>query len=104
MEVKKSPKADLESKRNMFLLLGLVIALGLTLAAFEYKLHLKKTESLGQVEMQEIEEEIIPITREQEIKPPPPPPPQVVEVLNIVDDEVEIEDELKLKTLRLQKI
>jgi periplasmic protein TonB len=97
MEVKKSPKADLESKRNMFLLLGLVIALGLTLAAFEYKTSPKKADSLGQVEMQEIEEEIIPITREQEIKPPPPPPPQVVEVLNIVDDEVEIEDELKLE-------
>ncbi len=97
MEVKKSPKADLESKRNMFLLVGLVVALGVTLAAFEYKTSPKKTESLGQVEMQEIEEEIIPITREQEIKPPPPPPPAVVEVLNIVDDEVEIEDELEIE-------
>ncbi len=97
MEVKKSPKADLESKRNVFLLMGLVIALGLTLAAFEYNTSPKKTESLGQMQMQEIEEEIIPITREQEIKPPPPPPPQVVEVLNIVDDEVEIEDELKIE-------
>lgn len=97
MEVKKSPKADLESRRNTFLLLGLVIALGVTLAAFEYKASPKKTESLGQVAMQDIEEEIIPITREQEIKPPPPPPPQVVEVLNIVDDEVEIEDELEIE-------
>src|SRR5690554_1367254 len=97
MEIKKSPKADLESKRNILLLLGLVIALGLSLAAFEYRTSPKKAESLGQVQMQEIEEEIIPITREQEIKPPPPPPPQVVEVLNIVDDEVEIEDELQIE-------
>lgn len=97
MEVKKSPKADLESKRNLFLLTGLVVALGLALVAFEYKTSPKKAESLGQVQMQEIEEEIIPITREQEIKPPPPPPPQVVEVLNIVDDEVEIEDELEIE-------
>jgi periplasmic protein TonB len=81
MEVKKSPKADLESKRNILLTLGLVIALGIILAAFEYNTAPKKTESLGQMQMQEIEEEIIPITREQEIKPPPPPPPQVVEVL-----------------------
>ncbi|WP_372947809.1 energy transducer TonB [Mariniphaga sp.] len=95
MEVKKSPKADLESKRNVFLMLGLVIALGAILAAFEYKAAPTKTESLGQVQMQEVEEEIIPITREQEVQPPPPPPPpQVVEVLNIVDDDVEIEDEL----------
>jgi protein TonB len=95
MEVKKSPKADLENKRNVFLMLGLVIALGAILAAFEYKAAPTKTESLGQVQMQEVEEEIIPITREQEVQPPPPPPPpQVVEVLNIVDDDVEIEDEL----------
>ncbi|MBW6535957.1 MAG: energy transducer TonB [Mariniphaga sp.] len=95
MEVKKSPKADLENKRNVFLMLGLVIALGVILAAFEYKAAPTKTDSLGQVQLQEIEEEIIPITREQEVQPPPPPPPpQVVEVLNIVDDDVEIEDEL----------
>lgn len=97
MEVKKSPKADLENKRNVFLLMGLVIALGVILAAFEYKTSPKKAESLGQVEMQEIEEEIIPITREQQVQPPPPPPPAVVEVLNIVDDEVEIEDELQIE-------
>ncbi|HDR51116.1 MAG TPA: energy transducer TonB [Mariniphaga anaerophila] len=99
MEVKKSPKADLENKRNVFLMLGLVVALGLILAAFEYTTAPKKTESLGQIQMQEVEEEIIPITREQEVQPPPPPPPpQVVEVLNIVDDDVEIEDELFIDT------
>lgn len=97
MEVKKTPKADLEGRRNTFLILGLVIALGVTLAAFEYKTSPTKAESLGQLELQDIEDEIIPITREQEIKPPPPPPPQVVEVLNIVDDEVEIEDELQIQ-------
>ncbi len=99
MEVKKTPKADLESKRNLFLILGLVLALGFILAAFEYKASPKKTDSLGQIQMQEVEEEIIPITREQEVQPPPPPPPpQVVEVLNIVDDDVEIEDELFIDT------
>lgn len=97
MEVKKSPKADLESKRNVFLMLGLVVALGLVLFAFEWKTAPKKTDSLGEVETQEVEEEIIPITREQEVQPPPPPPPQVVEVLNIVEDDVEIEDELEME-------
>lgn len=97
MEVKKSPKADLENKRNVFLLLGLVVALGVILAAFEYKTSPKKTDTLGTMAVQEIEEEIIPITREPEVKPPPPPPPAVVEVLNIVDDDIEIEDELKIE-------
>ena len=44
-----------------------------------------------------VEEEIIPITREQEGKPPPPPPPKVIEVLNIVDDNVKIDDELMIE-------
>jgi protein TonB len=51
-----------------------------------------------------VEEEIIPITREQEVKPPPPPPPpKVVEVLNIVDDNVKIEDELKIDDTEANK-
>lgn len=98
MEVKKTPKADLENKRNVFLMLGLVVALGVVLAAFEWKTTPKAATDLGQVQQQEVEEEIIPITREQEVKPPPPPPPpKVVEVLNIVDDDVEIEDELEIE-------
>ena len=98
MELKKSLKADLEGKRNTFLLVGLVVALGVTLLAFEWTTKPAKAESLGSIQTQEVEEEIIPITREQEVKPPPPPPPpQVVEVLNIVDDDVEIEDELEIE-------
>ncbi len=36
MEIKKSPKADLENKRSMFLQIGFVVAIGLSLFAFEY--------------------------------------------------------------------
>ena len=98
MELKKSTKADLENKRNTLLLVGLVLALGVTLLAFEWTTKPSKVESLGQVQAQEVEEEIIPITREQQVKPPPPPPPpKVVEVLNIVDDDVKIEDELQIE-------
>jgi periplasmic protein TonB len=97
MEVKKSPKADLENKRNLLLTIGLVLSLGIILFAFEWKTAPKKTGSLGQIQTQEVEEEIIPITREQEVKPPEPPPPKVVEVLNIVDDDVDIDDELEIE-------
>jgi protein TonB len=99
MELKKSPKADLENKRNVYFMLGLVISLGLILLAFEWTAKPQKADSLGSMNAVEVEEEIIPITREQEIKPPPPPPPpKVVEVLNIVDDDVEIDDELSIDT------
>ena len=98
MELKKSPKADLENKKNVFFLLGLVLALGLMLVAFEWTTKPKKAESFGAVQTQDVDDELIPITREPEVKPPPPPPPpQVVEVLNIVDNDVKIEDELKIE-------
>ncbi|MCG6187783.1 energy transducer TonB [Maribellus maritimus] len=97
MEQKKSAKADLENKRNMFFLFGLVVALGVTLLAFEWTTKPTKVSSLGEIQSMVVEEEFIPVTREPEVKPPPPPPPQVVEVLNIVDDDVEIEDELEIE-------
>lgn len=97
MEQKKTTKANLEDKRNLFFLFGLVLSLGTILFAFEWTSSPSQATSLGTIESVTIEEEIIPITREQDVKPPPPPPPlKVVEILNIVDDNVEIEDELDI--------
>ncbi|WP_163716270.1 energy transducer TonB [Mangrovibacterium lignilyticum] len=98
MELKKSPKADLESKRNIFVQIGLVISLGITLLAFEWTTRVEQAASLGTMVQQDVEDEIIPITRQEEVKPPPPPPPpKVVEVLTIVDDDTEIEEELDIE-------
>jgi protein TonB len=98
MELKKSPKADLELKKNVFFMVGLVVSLGIMLLAFEWKAKPEKADSLGSMNAVNVEDEIIPITREQEIKPPPPPPPpKVIEVLNIVDDDVKIDDELNIE-------
>ena len=95
MELKKSIKADLEKKKGIFIEIGLVVVLGLVLIAFEWTSRPNLNNSLGELGDVEMEEEIIPITRQQEVKPPPPPPPpKVTEVLNIVEDDVEIEDEL----------
>lgn len=95
MEPKKTKKADLENKKGIFLQIGLVIVLGITLAAFEWSSKPKLENTLGELADMDLEEEIIPITRQQDVKPPPPPPPpKVADVLNIVEDDVEIEDEL----------
>jgi protein TonB len=93
MESKKSPKADLESKKIIFTQLGLIIALAVILLAFEWKSYDKSLDGLGERVMQDVPEDIIPIT-EQKVKPPPPPPPKKVVVINVVDDEVEVEDDL----------
>ena len=95
MELKKSKKADLENKKGIFLQIGLVIVLGIILAAFEWSSRPNMESTLGDLADMDLEEEIIPITRQQDVKPPPPPPPpKVADVLNIVEDDVEIEDEL----------
>ena len=96
MESKKNPKVNLERKRGLFLQIGLVIALLIVLAAFEYKSYEKSVYNLGQLNLDDLEEEIIPITK-QELKPPPPPPPPPPEVIEIVEDDVVIEDEIEIE-------
>ena len=97
MEIKKDPKVDLEKKRIILLEIGLIISLSLIFIAFQYKTSDETSNTLGDLGDLQIEEEIIPITRQQEVKPPPPPPPKVVEELNIVADDEEIEDELEIE-------
>ncbi len=95
MELKKSDKANLEKKKGLFLQIGLVTVLALLLIAFEWTTREVTTSTLGELTDVVMEEEIIPITRPEEIQPPPPPPPpQVTEVLNIVEDDVDIDDDL----------
>jgi len=95
MEPKKNPEVNLERKRGLFLQIGLVIALLIVLGAFEYKSYEKVAYNLGSLNLDDLEEEIIPITK-QELKPPPPPPPPP-EVIEIVEDEVEIENEIEIE-------
>ncbi len=91
MEAKKTPKADLESKKRIFLQIGIAIALGAALVAFEWKHYERSEIDLGILEIDFIEEEDIPITRQE--LPPPPPPPEPSQELIIVDDDVELEEE-----------
>ncbi len=95
MELKKNPKADLEKSKSIFFLIGLTIALGIVLVAFNVSSTKAVVEELERVEEVNFEDEVIQQTRQE--KPPeatpPPPPQQVVEVLTIVDDSQDIEEE-----------
>jgi len=94
MELKKSPKADLESKRNVFFQLGLIFALALSLLAFEWKSYDSKVNNtMGGGKTMDIPEELIQITQ-QNTPPPPaaPAPPSLV--LNIVDNTAQINDDI----------
>ena len=93
MEIKKSPKADLEGKKTTRLLIGFVVVLALLFVGFEWSerdITIDTSQAISDVVF---EEEIIPITQ-QELKPPPPPPeaPKVAEILKIVDDQADVEE------------
>jgi len=104
MEVKKSPKADLENKKSVFMQIGLVVVLAVVLIAFEWTTTDVDISQFEMVEDLEAEEEIMPITRQEEVKPPPPPPPpKVADVLNIVEDDVELDEELDIEDTEMEE-
>lgn len=93
MELKKSPKADLENKKSIFFEIGLAAALLVVLVAFEWTS--TETVNVEQLQTQEVkmEEEMMDITRQDEIKQPEPPKVvQVTDVIKIVEDNVDIKD------------
>ena len=95
MEVKKSPKADLENKKLLFREIGLVAVLGLVLLAFEWSTKDKPEMMDLTQDAAAIEEEIIPITQEQQELPPEMPKiPVLSDVIDIVDDDIKINDDL----------
>ncbi len=92
---KKSPKADLESKKMLFTQIGLVFALAVVLLAFEWKTFEKKEFNLALRAVDDTPEEMIEITQHE--KPPPPPaPPVQTTVIEIVEDDMEIDDDIEI--------
>lgn len=93
MDIKKSPKADLESNRLTYVLLGFVFVLAVLYVGFEWT---DKEITVYEVEeslVNEAEEEMTEITFQEETPPPPPPPsevPQVIEEITIVEDTKEV--------------
>jgi protein TonB len=93
MEEKKSPKANLENKKLMFMQIGLIISLIIAWLAFEHKSYDKREidpSLLRQTEV--VEEEMVEITKQEEPKPQPVEVPKQTTQLEIVEDDVEVED------------
>ena len=102
MKLKKNPKADLESRKGIFLLIGLIIAESLAIGAIESKSYDNSGVSSGSVNMEEKFEEDVEITRPEEVKPPPPPeeaPPEIPEEIEIKENEEELENEVEIESM-----
>jgi len=94
MELKKNKQVDLEKRKSMFIVIGLVVTLSIVLVAFEWTQGEDKGDDSEIVAEIQFEDEMMQITRREEPKPEPKPEqPKVAEVLDIVDDDVEIEDD-----------
>lgn len=94
MEIKKTPKADLENKKSTWLLIGYVIVLAFMFVAFEWSKRDVKIDTSQAVTDAIFEQEVeIPITEQPEQLPPPPQEaPSIAETLTIVDDDTEVEE------------
>ena len=95
MEVKKSPKADLTKSSTMFLEIGLIAALAIVLLAFEWKTGNIKKAELSANDIIAAEEEIIPITEEENVvRPKMPTIPILSDAIDIVDDDIKVDEEM----------
>ncbi len=95
MEIKKSEKANLENKKLLFVEIGLVVSLAITLFAFEWTSTETETAVLEDNTEVLVEEEMI--STQMETPPPPPAAPKIPvlsDQIDIVDDEIEIEDDM----------
>ena len=95
MEVKKTPKADLENKKLLFREIGLIIALAVVLLAFEWTTAEKADTINLSVDAQVVEEEYIPVTQQEQAPPPEAPKiPVLSDIIDIVDDDIVVTDNL----------
>ena len=81
MEIKKSPKADLQNKRGLLLEIGLAVSLALVIVAFAYTPKEHRVEKVD-LNYGPVEVEMNEITRNDQ---KPPEPPKKVEVKVITD-------------------
>lgn len=101
MKEKKTADANLEKKKGAYFAVGLMLSLALILGLFELKTFDNMATDLGQLQLDLLEEEIIPIS--QQAPPPPPPPPAPTTQIQIVEDDEEIEEELEIEDMEVDE-
>jgi protein TonB len=89
---KKNMKANVGRNSSIYFALGLVLMLFITYQSINYKSYDKAAIDIGSLNLEQENEEEIPIIDLKLPPPPPPPPPVAPQVIEIVEDEVEIEE------------
>jgi protein TonB len=97
MEAKKNEKANLESKKSLFIQIGLIVALLVCLGAMEWTSGQKTDSAFAGMTEEAIEEEQIPVTEETPPEEMPPPEVTVTDLFEIVEDDVVIDNEVRFE-------
>ena len=74
MKLKKNPKADLSKDSSLYFAIGLTIVLFFTWQSIEWKTYEKSVFDYQTLNVDDEDDEEVPIT-DTYLKPPPPPPP-----------------------------
>ncbi len=97
MEIKKSPKADLENGKGLSLLLGLVVAVSVVFVSLEWRsVSIEKVVAKNDLNIEDIDDALI--IEDQKIEEPPPEQPkpeniikvQVPDVIKVVDNSKDV--------------
>ena len=93
MQPKKNEKVDLSKNSSLYFVIGLSLILLISWQAIEWKTYDKSLYGYEALNVEDDDDEEIPIT--EQIKtppPPPPPPPPAPEIIEVVEDEEEVEE------------
>lgn len=91
MKPKKNTKVDLTKNSKFYFAIGLCLVLFLSWRLVEWKTYDKSAIALDVLDIDDDDEELVPITEQLKIPPPPPPPP-APEIIQVVEDEEDIEE------------
>ena len=93
MQLKKNEKVDLTKNSSLYFVIGLATILFISWQAIEWKTYEKDLYGYEALNVDDEDDEEIPITEQLKTPPPPPPPPPPApEVIEIVEDEEEVEE------------
>ena len=93
MQPKKNQKVDLSKNSSLYFVIGLAFILFISWQAIELKTYDKSLYGYEALNVEDEDDEEIPITEQLKTPPPPPPPPPPApEVIEVVEDEEEVEE------------
>lgn len=85
---------DLRSQKSTGILIGYILTLALMFVAFEWTQRDVKVVEEEPIYNMSVEDDMIPITQQQEVMAPPPASaPKIAEIINIVDNNTELPDQ-----------